>query len=754
MTEFNPIELAGKPGLEYMRSVFLGYSSHRILDQAIPTFFDGLMPSQKKHILSMQDIKATPGNKYQKSTRVVAQQTGNYHPVGSTYGVLVNMSQDFKNQVMLTDPDGNWGPIESHIPAADRYTEIRLSKFAMDVLLADLPATRTPATSIPHSVVPTHLTYNDELWEEEYLPARLPLLLINGSNGIAIGIAQTFQPLAYRPLLRELIRFIEEKRIDYGNLYLGFPTDPLIVSPRADFIQAMQTGHGSVKAAGRFEYLYTRNKLTSVRVTSVPYTVKLNDVGDKFNIWQRTDSTCPFSVHRNETDFESISLIFEFRKSTLPQDEAEADRYVQQLYSETGLIQSHTINMIALRGKYPVDYTLPLFFEHWVAERSAIIQRVAEKKAAELQVQLHRLDLIQFVKEYLDHIVEELKEAKDEKLLTEFFSNLWHDWCMGAQGISDLTLADTKIILEINLRQISKLSEEEVTKRIHVIQKEWERQIELVEDEFKRTNVIIVDANLFLDRADDYGIPKVTNEFSESAIAQFATTSAPSNGNGIGSPRASADMSFQQFFQPAEDLDILAVTEHSFIHRISNRSVRSMEYALKLATQEDSVIFTSYVNTEYLAFITSEGKFIFVRREDLPMGTPMHMSKVLTLGRSRVTPKSLRPVIILDRNPTHVLLICEGDLVKKIDLGLFPSYRTSVGLPSDIKFGAFVKDDLQTVQQSSLVTNIDLGQVLEVSVKRRRGVQRVTGIGMPSLNAKNIRLIISESGKGIQKLVS
>lgn len=368
-------------------TTFLDYSSHSIREQALPNFFDGLVPSHKKFVLAMQDMKALPDHKTQKSVAIVAQQTKEYHPVGNTYSSLVTMSQDWKVQAMLTDPEGNWGNPESGEPAAERYTENKLSEFAHKSLLSDLPSKRTLSRNDPHGIVPCTVTYTDTYHEEDYLPAQLPNLLLNGSNGIAVGIAQTWQPLQYATVLKELVRYIQKGKINYPNIRIGHPSGCPIVSPQKDFINILKTGKGSIKQAPNYE-VYRDGNLRTQNIDSIifrtsPHGVLLNKIGDVFNAWRLSCSDCPFRRFYNESTEDSTVLRF-LVKSGFHSKEHE-EYLAKLLYTKLPLVASHTINMVALKDNFPIQYTLETFFDNWVEERHLILKRVAERELSILE---------------------------------------------------------------------------------------------------------------------------------------------------------------------------------------------------------------------------------------------------------------------------------------------------------------------------------------------------------------------------------
>jgi DNA gyrase subunit A len=473
---------------------FIYYASNAIQDKALPHFFDGLVPSQRKLILSLDDLKARPDAKTVKSSSVVSRSTQAYHPVGNTYNVLVNLSQEWRVQAILTAPEGNWGPIESGLAAAERYTEIRFSQFGSDVLFADLPnAERQKSDAVPHGIVPASITYTDLHWEEDYLPARLPLLLLNGQNGIAVGIAQTWQPLAFRPLLTEIRQFLKTGQIDYTKLRPGYPTSPFITSSQQSFIDALKTGRGSVRSTAHHEVVKNRNNLiTQIVFTSLPHGVTINPIGDTFNEWRAEDpAECPFKEYRNETTVlnkrDAIKLVFVLRE---PQPESALPGLLALLFKKTRLSDNHTVNMVALKGRFPVNYTLESFLVDWVEERQQIIYRVAQRKHGELSRQKRRLQILSWVRRNLDPTTAILKSALDEDQL--------YTALIAMPGLlPELERAELDIVLDLNLRQLSKLAEADLLARMSRLDEQLAEQLKLVVD--RQNRIQAIDADLHFD---------------------------------------------------------------------------------------------------------------------------------------------------------------------------------------------------------------------------------------------------------------
>lgn len=659
---------------------FLSYASYKICDQALPDFFDGLLPAQRKLLLSMQDLGALPGKKLQKSSRITAQSAATYHPVGNTYDVLVNMSQKWRVPVLLTDPEGNWGEPESGIAAAERYTEIRYSKFGEEVLLRDLPGQRLRSDQTPHGVVPVALTYTDLHLEEVYLPVRLPLLLLNGSNGIAVGLAQTFQPLAFNSLMGELQRFVATGEIKYENLRPGYVTRPLIATSQEDFINALRTGRGSIRTVAKIEYNRARNgHVDKFIVTNPPPGVVLNDIGNTFNAWRLEDSNCPFSHYDNESSLSETRLVFKLRTPT--SDHNLLDSYKQLLYRKTPLSQSQTVNMTALKDRFPIQYNLETLLTDWIEERLNIIQRLAQRRVKELEATRHRLDLMVWARLNLDEIIPIIRNSKYEEVILACFKDL-------PQG-DELTAEDVAVILGFNLRSLSSLSSDELEQRIAKNATELAHHTALVNDPAVRRAALSTDLAEIAEKAPSWGVVSHDCQF-DTASVELLSRKPPTTKKltVVAGP-------WHATLQHKGDLDILVQTQKGAIMRISNKSVRSTPYLPDLIDAEDRIIAATFSNAKELFFLTDQGKMLSLPQEDLPMGQPLYPARIVQLARYKGSEiKTLIPIFQTHDKPDHLLVTGVKGSAKRVPLKQIGTTRQSILLDEPIKCAAFVRGNM------------------------------------------------------------
>ena len=423
------------PSLKYLFDNFLMYSRYIVCEKAIPSVVDGLLPTQRRFVLAMAMLGCGSSSKPMKSTTIDSYVTGNLSPQGSPYNVLVGQSQYYRVPQMLFKPSGNFGEPEANAPSADRYTENQLSVFAERVLLEDLPSKPVvSADSENPDVSPYGVTYTRTMKEPLTLPAKIPLLMINGNNGIGVSLSQTWVMLTFTPLLREYLKWLDGEPIDYNNLTMGHPSMCHLITPQNSFIEALKTGHGSARLAPPYGYVHLndnpRGRVVAVDVLALPPYVTINNVGDSFNQWKVKDSECVWESFRNnsylvedsvlKSSVTQVRMTFYLKSKYQSVDTSIIDRYVSELYSRTGLIQTYTINMTALGvDGYPREYTLESFFKEWTDNRLETIRRMALARKKSFESELHRTRVLKFGRIYSSKIKEAINFVDNDESLVQ-----------------------------------------------------------------------------------------------------------------------------------------------------------------------------------------------------------------------------------------------------------------------------------------------------------------------------------------------
>ncbi|MBJ7550164.1 DNA topoisomerase IV subunit A [Marinomonas ostreistagni] len=437
---------------DYTEKAYLNYSMYVILDRALPHIGDGLKPVQRRIVYAMSELGLKATAKYKKSARTVGDVLGKFHPHGDSacYEAMVLMAQPFSYRYPLVDGQGNWGaPDDPKSFAAMRYTESRLSKYA-DVLLKE----------VNQGTVDWVPNFDGTLEEPAVLPARLPNLLLNGTTGIAVGMATDIPPHNLREVGEACIHMLKHPKADLDELleYVqgpDFPTGGEIITPREDLRKLYETGKGQVKARARYSV-----EEGEIVVYELPHQVSGSKILEQMAA-QMQAKKLPMVVDlRDESDHENPTRLVIVPKS----NRVDIEGVMTHLFATTDLEKSYRVNMnvIGLDG-LPQVKSLPVFISEWLRFRIGVVRKRLEFRLDKVLKRLHILEglLIAFLN--IDEVIEIIRnEDKPKPVLMSRF---------------DLTDTQAEAILELKLRHLAKLEE----MRIRGEQDELEKERQLLE---------------------------------------------------------------------------------------------------------------------------------------------------------------------------------------------------------------------------------------------------------------------------------
>ena len=432
MTEIVPFERM--PVKDFTEKAYLDYSMYVILDRALPALADGLKPVQRRIVYAMSELALGPQSKPKKSARTVGDVLGKYHPHGdmACYEAMVLMAQPFSYRYPLIDGQGNWGsPDDPKSFAAMRYTEARLTAYAQ-TLLAELE--QGTVDWVPN--------FDGTLDEPSLLPARLPNLLLNGTSGIAVGMATDIPPHNLREVVAACIQLLDHPQTDVEALCElikapDFPTEAEIITPRADILRMYQTGNGSIRLRARYEA-----EDGNIVVTALPYQVSGAKVLEQIAAQMQAKKLPMIEDLRDESDHENPTRLVIMPKSR----RIEVDQVMSHLFATTDLERSYRINLnvIGLNGK-PQVKNLQEILTEWLRYRTATVRRRLQHRLDKVLARLHVLEglLIAFLN--IDEVIAIIRHEEEPKpaLMARF-------------GLTDI---QAEAILELKLRHLAKLEE-------------------------------------------------------------------------------------------------------------------------------------------------------------------------------------------------------------------------------------------------------------------------------------------------------
>jgi DNA gyrase subunit A len=450
---------------EEMRSSYLDYAMSVIVGRALPDVRDGLKPVHRRVLYGMNDLGLQPNRPYAKCAKIVGEVMGNYHPHGDSaiYDTLVRMAQDFSMRYPLVDGQGNFGSVDDDPAAAMRYTEARLAPIARE-MLRDLDA----------DTVDFAPNYDGSRREPLVLPARFPNLLVNGSSGIAVGMATNIPPHNLREVIAATIAYIDDPDVTTEGLMQhlrgpDFPTGGIILG-LGGIRDAYETGRGRVRVRAVAHTEQLRQGKEAIVVTQLPYMVKKggdNGLMKKIHDLVVVDKKITeISDLRDESDRKGMRLVIELKRDAIPKV------VLNKLYKHTQMQSTFGVNMVALVDNVPRTLPLRSVIHNYVQHQREVIVRRSKHELRTLEGQVHRLEGLLIALDNLDAVIELIRSSRDRDAARE-----------GLMESFGLTRIQSQAILELRLQQLTAL-EADAIKREHADKVERIRELrELLGDE-------------------------------------------------------------------------------------------------------------------------------------------------------------------------------------------------------------------------------------------------------------------------------
>jgi DNA gyrase subunit A len=423
-----------------MKKSYLEYSMSVIVGRALPNIRDGLKPVHRRVLYGMHDLKNYFNRPFKKSARLVGDVIGKYHPHGdaAVYDTIVRMAQDFSLRYPLVDGQGNFGSVDGDPPAAMRYTEVRMTRLAQDFL-----------SDIEKETVGFTPNYDGSLQEPDILPTTIPNLLINGSSGIAVGMATNIPPHNLSEVCNAVIRVIDQPDIDLDDL-IGivfgpdFPTAGFILGKKG-IREAYRTGRGIIKIRARAFVEKVGKTRESVVISEIPYQVNKSKLLEKMAALVREKKIEGISDIRDESDRDGMRIVVDVKR------DGKALVILNRLYKFTQMEISFGIIMLAIVNGRPEILTLKGVLEHFVAHRREIIIRRTIYDLRRAEERAHILEGLKKALDFLDDVIELIRSSSDPK---------------EAKGrlMSDLDLSDiqAQAILDMRLQRLTGLEREKI----------------------------------------------------------------------------------------------------------------------------------------------------------------------------------------------------------------------------------------------------------------------------------------------------
>lgn len=596
---------------EEMRRSYLDYAMSVIVSRALPDVRDGLKPVHRRILYSMHEQGHTPDKKYVKSSRVVGDVMGKYHPHGdqAIYDALVRMAQDFSMRLELIDGQGNFGSVDGDPPAAMRYTECKLEKAAMSLL-----------DDIDKDTVDFQDNYDGHEKEPVVLPARFPNLLVNGAGGIAVGMATNIPPHNLGEVVDACTALIDNPALSIDeliNIIPGpdFPTGGIILG-RGGIYSAYHTGRGSVVMRGKVGFETIRKEREAIVITEIPYQVNKATMVERIAELVREKKIDGISDLRDESDRDGYRVVIELKR------DAERDVVLNQLYRFTPLQSSFGCNMVALDGGRPLTMNLKDMLQAFVAFREEVVSRRTKYLLNKARDRAHILVGLAIAVANIDEVIKLIRGSRDAREAREAL--MARDWPakdminmvlliddprhrVSDAGTTRLSAEQAQAILDLRLQRLTALGRDEIKEELDKLAAEIADYLDILRSRARMQSII-------------------KDELAK-VRAEFATPRRTEISEAVG------DMDDEDLIQ-REDM-VVTVSHLGYIKRVPLSTYRAQKRGGKgrsgMQTREEdfvSRLFVANTHTPVL-FFSSAGQVYKEKVWRLPLAAPQARGKAL-----------------------------------------------------------------------------------------------------------------------------
>ena len=711
---------------EEMKSAYIDYSMSVIVSRALPDVRDGLKPVHRRVLFGMNELGLAYNKPYKKSARIVGEVLGKYHPHGdsSVYDTMVRMAQPWSMRYPLVDGQGNFGSVDGDSPAAMRYTEARLTRLAEEML-----------EDIDKETVDFQLNFDDSLKEPTVMPCKFPHLLMNGSAGIAVGMATNMAPHNLSELIDGIHAYIDRRDITCDELLAyvkapDFPTGGLLYGYEG-IRDALLTGRGRVVIRARATIEVTDNGRERIIVTEIPYLVNKADMLQKTGDLVNEKKLEGISEIRDESDRDGMRIVYEIRK------DAMASVVLNHLYKYTSLQSSFSVNNIALVNGRPQALNLLDLIRHFVDHRHEVVLRRTRFDLAEAQRKAHILEGYLIALDHLDEIISLIRASANPEIAKEGL--------MSQFGLSEI---QSKAILELRLQRLTGMERDKIRQEYNEIMSLIGRLQAILEDEGLRMSLIKDELS---------GIKERFGDARRSEIVY-----------------AAGDFRMEDMI---EEEDVVVTVSHlgyikrtaAHEYRVQNRGGKG---AMGGATRDHDFIEHMLVASthHWMLFFTEQGRCYWLKVYEIPEGAKntkgRAVQNLLQIPqddkiRAYISVRSLDEQEYLDSN--YIVFCTRSGVIKKTTLEAYSRPRANGINAININEGDQLLEARLTDGQTEMVMATNTGRAIRFHESKVRPMGRtatgVKGVSLDSAsefvigmvcvqNPETTLLVVSETGYG------
>jgi DNA gyrase subunit A len=714
-----------------MRGAYIDYSMSVIVSRALPDVRDGLKPVHRRVLYGMLELGVNYNKPYKKSARIVGDVMGKYHPHGdaSIYDTMVRMAQEWSMRYQLVDGQGNFGSVDGDSPAAMRYTEARLRRFAEEIL-----------ADINKDTVDFQPTYDDQNSEPTVLPSKVPNLLINGASGIAVGMATNMAPHNLREVIDGIVAYIDNHEIDVEDLMKvvtapDFPTGGIIYGT-SGVREAYRTGRGRVVVRAKAEIVTNTNGRDQIIVTEIPYQVNKAFMIEKTAALVNDKKIEGISDIRDESDRDGYRIVYDLKKDAI------ANIVLNNLFKYTQLQSTFGINNVALVKGRPQTLNLKDLIKHFVDHRHEVVVRRTKYELAEAEKRAHILEGYLIALDNLDEVIALIRASKDpdtakHELIKRF-------------GLSEI---QSKAILEMRLQRLTGLERDK-------IQQEYQEVKALIDKLNEILNSLPLRMQIIKDELTD-----LKDRYGDARRTEVVQTEE--------------DITVEDMI-PNEEM-VITISNQGYIKRTSLSEYRTQGRggtgSRGVSTKEDDFtehLFIAHAHN-YLLIFTETGKVYWKKVYEIPEGTKTSKGRAIQnliniepgdTVKSVINIKSLEDEEYINNN--FVIMCTQKGTIKKTSLEAYSRPRQGGINAITINEGDRLltvsltngKNQIIIAKSEGKAVHFEEGDVRPMG-RTAAGVRAVTldspedkVIGMVCISREDANLlVVSEKGYGKRSLI-
>jgi DNA gyrase subunit A len=684
-----------------MSNSYLSYAMSVIVGRALPDVRDGLKPVHRRILYGMYDLNLDPDKPHKKSARLVGEVMGKYHPHGDSaiYDAVVRMAQDFSMRGVLVDGHGNFGSVDGDSAAAMRYTEVRMSALATEML-----------RDIDKETIDYTLNFDESLNEPVVLPARFPNLLVNGSSGIAVGMATNMPPHNLGEVVDAVIKTIEDPDIPLEKLWMtikgpDFPTAGIILG-REGIKKAYQTGRGSVRIRARATIEQMQSGRSRIIVSELPYQVNKARLLETIADLVRDKKLEGISDLRDESDRVGMRMVIELKRDANP------NVVLNQLYKHTQMQNNFGIINLAIVDGQPKYLGLKDIIFHYLDHQKEVVTRRTQYELKKAEERAHILEGYRIALDNIDEVIKLIRASKDIETARQ-----------GLMARFGLSLLQTNAILEMRLQRLTGLERDKIEKEYA------ELQITIA-----RLRAILADEALLLALIKDE-LVEVRKKYADPRRTQIIDDEGE----------------FAEEDLIAEEDIIITLTHRNYIKRIASDAYRSQRRGgrgvMGMTTGDEDFVEQLFFTTTHhqMLFFTTKGKVHALKAHEIPDQGRTARGKAIVNLLNLDPGENISAVIPIREyaEDSYLVMATRRGIIKKTELMKFNNVRNGGIVAVNLDEG----DELISVRLTDGCQKILLGTRRGLSICFEEN--EVNVVGRTARGVRGIRLVGDDAVVGM-----